>query len=176
MALSALGKASATQYRLVLDRIPVSGSKRSDMDALKLNIFNVNLPSVTLDTQQMNWQGMHTQMHQGGITFDQLNISFVVDSQFKNWKVCFDWLVYIANNYNKPTSKPSDYVTDASLIVLDNWDNALFNIRFINLWITSLGELTFSVRDGETHIECTANFNYDRYEVQQSNDGMGIIR
>ena len=140
---------------------------------LKLNIFNIKPSSYfRYSTDELK---AYTQMHQG-ITFDQLNISFIVDSQFKNWKVCFDWLVYIANNYNKPTSKPSDYVTDASLIVLDNWDNALFNIRFINLWITSLGELTFSVRDGETHIECTANFNYDRYEVQQSNDGMGIIR
>jgi hypothetical protein len=104
-------------------------------------------------------------MHQGGITFDPLNISFLVDSRFSNWKILFNWLVSIANNKEKASSPPPQYITDATLIVMDNWDNAIFKILFLNLWITSLGELTFSVRDGETLVECTSSFIYDRYEV-----------
>jgi len=165
MTISTLSKANATQYKLVLHKIPVIGSTIHDLDTLRLNIFNVILPGINLDMSQMPWQGLHTPMHQGGINFDPLTINFVVDGRFANWKILFDWLISIANNKDKATSLADEYVTDASLLLMDNWDTILFKIVFKNLWITSLGELTFSIRDGETHIECSSVFTYDRYEV-----------
>lgn len=170
MTITALSRATATQYRLVLNQIPIpiSAGSLHDMDELKLNIFSVVLPSITLDQSQMDWQGKHTYLHHGGVTFDPLNISFVVDSRFANWKILFTWLTSIANNKDRPTRPPDEYVTDAAIILMDNWDQTLFKLVFKNLWIQSLGELSFSIRDGETHIECTAIFYYDRYELDQT--------
>jgi len=167
MPLNTLNRATATQYRFVLNQLPtaISAGTVHDMDTLKLNIFNVNLPSVSLEQSQMDWQGMHTYQHTGGITFDPLTINFLVDGRFANWRILFNWITAIANNKDRPTRPPKEYITDGGIILLDNWENVLFKIAFINMWVQSLGELSFSIRDGETHIECSATFLYDRYEV-----------
>ena len=167
MAITAFSRATATQYKLVLNQIPIpiSAGNIHDMDDLKLNIFNVTLPSVTLDQAQMDWQGKHVYLHHGGVTFDPLNINFIVDGQFKNWRILFTWLTNIANNKDRATRPPDEYVTDGAIILLDNWNETVFTLAFRNIWIQNLGELQFSIRDGETTIECSALFYYDRYEI-----------
>ena len=159
-----ISKATATEYAFILGKIP-NGTNIHDADILRLNIFSIALPGVSLTNTEMPWEGSHVQYHIGGITFDPLNINFIVDSEFENWKTLFRWLTYIANNKDIPSQKPDDYVTDANIIIYDNFSNPHTFVTFKNIWIQSLGELTFSIRDGETHIECNAIFYYDRYEI-----------
>jgi hypothetical protein len=166
MALSSLGKATATQYKFTLSRLPVSGAGIHQLDTLKLNLFDVNVPGMSLDTSEMPWQGMKAKMHMGGITFDSLNINYVVDSEFKNWKLLSQWLLAIANNKDRPSRPADEYVLDASIILMDNWNNVVMSVIFSNLWIQSVGELRLSVRDGETIIESSAVFNYDYYVIK----------
>jgi hypothetical protein len=79
MAIPSIGRASATQYKFILNHIPISGSNIHDLDTFRLNIFSVVLPGMSLDSSQMDWQGKHINVHHGGITFDPLNINFIVD-------------------------------------------------------------------------------------------------
>lgn len=159
-----ISKATATEYNFVLGKIP-SDSDAHAVDTLRLNIFGINLPSINLQNTNFNWQGKYVQYHIGGITFDPLNVNFLVDSNFKNWKTLFQWITFIANNKDKPSMKPNDYVTDANLIVMDNFGTITTNIVYRNVWIQNLGELSFSTREGESLIESSAVFQYDRYEL-----------
>ena len=165
--MNVLSKATATEYDFILGKIP-SDDDLHAVDELKLNIFNVTLPGLSLDNTEFNWQGKHVQYHIGHITFDPLNINFIVDSAFENWKCLFDWIIFIANNKDKPSSAANDCVTDANIVIYDNFGESHSFITFKNLWIQNLGEVTFSIRDGESHIECNASFLYDRYEVTSS--------
>jgi len=159
-----LSKATSTEYAFVIGKIP-SDSDFHATDTLRLNIFNITLPGVSLENVEFPWEGKHVQYHVGGITFDPLNISFLVDSNFHNWKILFRWLTSIANNSDKPSAKANDYVTDANIVIYDNFGAAHTFITFKNLWVQSLGEVSFSIRDGETLIESSAIFQYDRYEM-----------
>ena len=159
-----ISKATATEYAFVIGSIP-SDKNIHAVDELRLNIFNINLPSVSLTQSDMPWQGKIDKMHIGGISFEPLNISFLVDVDFKNWKSMYNWLTFIANNYDVPSKNANEYVTDASLIIYNNFNGINTKIIYKNMWIQSLGELSFSIRDGESHIESTATFVYDRYEI-----------
>lgn len=167
MSSLVISKATATEYAFVLGKIPSDDSLHA-VDSLRLNIFNINLPSVSLDTSDSHWEGKHMSYHIGGITFDPISINFIVDSNFINWKVLFRWLTFIANNYDKPSTEYDKYVTDASIIIFDNFGKKHTIVTFKNIWIQSLGELSFSIRDGETHIESNAIFQYDRYFIEDT--------
>ena len=158
------GRATATQYRLVFPMLPTETTLTAT-DEMVLNIFSVNVPSVSLNQSEQYWQGKHMDLHTGGLVFDPLNISFMVDAEFKNWNVLFNWLTYVSDNYEIPSAQPKDYMVDASLLLMDNWNDKVLTLMFKNMWIQSLGELSLSIRDGESHIESSATFYYDRYEV-----------
>jgi hypothetical protein len=162
-----ISKATATEYAFVLGNIPGNTGIHA-ADILKLNLFSVSLPGVSLTNAEMYWEGNHVQFHLGNISFEPLNINFIIDSAFENWKCLFNWITFIANNKDKPSSAANDYVTDANIVIYDNFGQSHSFITFKNLWIQSLGEVTFSIRDGESHIECNASFLYDRYEVVDS--------
>ena len=76
MSITSLNKATATQYQFALDAIPVSANTIHALDVLRLNIFSINVPGITLDQAQMFWRGNHSIIHEGGITFDQLTLKF----------------------------------------------------------------------------------------------------
>ena len=156
-----LNKSTSTEYQFVLNRLP---NNIHDMDELRLNIYNITLPGVSLNQQEMPWQGKHAQMHLGGVTFDPLNINYLVDSEFKNWRVLFNWIMFIADNKEKPSADANSYVVDGSLLIMDNFNKVHTTISYKNLWIQTLGELSFSIRDGESFIESSATMMYDYYE------------
>lgn len=159
-----ISKATSTQYSFVIGKIPSEDTLHA-VDELRLNIFNVSLPSINLENTQFNWQGKHVQFQIGGISFDPLNINFTVDVEFTNWKVLAGWILYIADNKDIPSKPANDYVTDANLVLYDNFGKIHTTITYKNMWIQTLGELTFTVREGETQIEGSAIFQYDRYEI-----------
>ena len=162
-----LAKATATEYYLVFPKVPNDPNIHAS-DELKLNIFNINIPTFSLEDTKFLWQGKYVEFHIGGVSFDPLTVSFVVDSEYRNWKLLFRWLTYIANNKDKPSNVPNDYVTDASIILYDNFHKKHTFITFKNIWIQNLGELQLSIREGETYIECNATFQYDRYEIEDA--------
>jgi hypothetical protein len=159
-----ISKSTATEYSFQLGKIP-SASDIHAVDELRLNIFNINLPAISLNQGEMSWQGKHIQLHLGGMSFDPLNISFLVDSECRNWNILYKWLTYIADNKEKASMVADQYVTDASIVIFNNFNQSHTKVTFKNIWVQTIGEISFSIRDGESHIESSATFLYDRYEV-----------
>jgi hypothetical protein len=165
MALcDSINKSSPTNYRLVFPLLPTEITLASTKP-LTLNIFSSVIPSLTLDVTDESWQGTKRKMANGPIAFGDWSVNFVVDSNFLNWQIIFNWMNYINNNYNKHMEEHKNYSVDASLDIMDNFRNSILAVNFASIWPTSLGEVTLSQRDGTTIIECTANFSYDYFKI-----------
>ena len=157
---------NAQNFKLVFPILPVS-TDLNDNKNLTLNIFSTVLPSVTLNTEERGWQGGKIQAATGKLTFEPWNVSFVVDSLFANWILLFKWLTYINDGHAKWAELDNNYMVDASFQALNNWGTRVFEVMFHNVWITSLGEVQFSYREGSALIECQASFVYSHYELRE---------
>jgi len=165
MALcDSINKSNPTNYKLVFPLLPTQITLASTKP-LTLNIFSSVIPGLALSENEESWQGMKRKIAGGPMTFEQWNVNFVVDANFLNWQVIFNWMSYINNNCIKHMEEHKNYSVDAGLQIIDNFRNNILEINFISIWPTSLGEVTLSQRDGETLIECAANFSYDYFKI-----------
>jgi len=155
---------TSSNFELAFPVIP-SETTLAATEGLSLNTYGVIIPGITLDQGEMRWQGAKTQIPEGTITFEPLSTNFIVDSNLSNWKVLFNWLIYIHNNYDSFIHQYEDYVVDSSLKMMSNYGDTSISLAFKSMWIQSLSEVTLSQREGEMTMECAATFVYDRYTV-----------
>jgi hypothetical protein len=167
MALDAqVNKSSPTNFELVFPKLPTE-TNLAATNELSLNIFQTILPSLTLDGEEQNFQGAKRLSASGSLTYEPWNVNFIVDSSFYNWYALYKWIAYIHNGRTKYAEKPSNYAVDATLMLKDNFRNEIFRIKFIGVWITMLGEMNLSYREGEQKMECNATFNYDYFDISE---------
>ena len=158
-------KASPNNFQLIFPTIP-TGVDTHDLDGLTMNIHGTVIPSVTLATTDINWQGAVTHREIGDITFDNWYVNFMVDSEFTNWTTLYKWLTFINNNKDIHARSVEEYKVDATLQILDNFRNQILAVDLIGVWINMLGEISLTYREGSSYLEATANFVYDRYELK----------
>ena len=160
-----LNKSTPTNFELIFPLVPMSGNIR-DTQGLTLNIHTTVLPSLSLDTTEIQWQGGTVHQDIGSITYEPWLVNFTVDSLFSNWIVLYKWLTYINNNKDRYGRERDDYKVDATLRILDNFHKEILVIDLIGVWVNMLGEISLTYREGSQNLESAANFIYDRYEIR----------
>ena len=158
-----INKSTPTNFKLIFPKFPYiddDGEKE-----LTLNIYETVIPSLTLETDELKWQGAKYITPSGKVTFNPWNVNFMVDSDFKNWIKLMRWITHINNNFDQFVRSPSTYSVMASMLVIDNWNNPILNVVFENVWITEIGEVRFSYREGSTDLVSQATFAYSRYMI-----------
>ena len=160
-----LNKATPSNFELIFPKVPVSENVR-DMQGLTLNIHTTVIPSLSLDTTDIMWQGGVAHHDIGSITYEPWLVNFTVDSKFTNWTTLYKWLTFINNNKDSYGQSSGDYKVDATLRILDNYRNEVFVVDLIGVWINMLGEMSLTYREGSQNLESSANFMYDRYEIR----------
>lgn len=167
MTLNAqLNKASTFSFELVFPLIPIQTDLRAN-EEFTLNIYETVLPGVSMGIEDRRWQGGVIHLASGELTFEPWNVNFVVDSEFKNWQILFKWLTFINNNKDKYIDIPYNYTTDATLKIVDNFQNHKFSLFFVNVWPNSLGEISLTYREGEAIMDAQVSFTYDRFEIRE---------
>jgi len=160
-----MGRLTSSSFQLSIPLLPGQTSLGAIAE-LRLNIFGTIIPSLTLEAIEGRWQSNKMLFQSGGITFEPWEISFVVDSQLKNWRVLFEWITLINNNIDIPGKVPNDYMVDCSLKVSDNYNTVMVALKFRNVWIQSLGQISLNQREGDLILESTATLYYDYIEVE----------
>lgn len=160
-----LNKATPSNFELIFPKIPTSDNV-SEMQGLTLNIHTTVIPSLTLETTEINWQGGTAYQDIGGITFEPWFVNFTVDSKFSNWISLYKWLTFINNNKDRYGRSRDHYKVDATLRILDNFRREILVLDLIGIWINMLGEISLTYREGSQNLESSANFIYDRYEIR----------
>ena len=120
-------------------------------------IQSVNLPGISLEgavlaTQQLQNFSRHT----GVITYETLNVTFMIDEYLKNWQEVFEWMTGQENKY-----------TSAVLTILSSAMNATMEFHFKDIFPTSLSEVSFdSTTTDPVYQVATVSFNYTEYKVK----------
>jgi len=163
--------------------------------------FSINkLPKVEFFTTQANIPGINLgesifptpfkaiPVQGDDLTFDNLEISFIVDEQLENYRELHQWLVGIGfpkartqfSSFRKDESQtfPTPNATnnnpvgvqamygDATLTVMSAKNNPVMEVRFSDMYPVALGGLAFDQQLGDTtYLTATATFTYKLYEM-----------
>ena len=133
---------------------------RFDIGALPNTSFfiqSVNLPGVTLEGVVISTpQLQNFSRHTGIITYDPLNVTFLIDEYLKNWQEVFEWMIGEENKY-----------TTAVLTILSSSMNPTMELHFKDIFPTSLSEVSFnSTSTDPVYQVATVNFNYTEYIIK----------
>ena len=176
--------ATGTQWRLAFNRIP------------KTTWFctAATIPGIQLGEAQYATPMTDMVVTGDKLTFETLNITFIVDEELQNYRELWNWIVGIGTPVKhsqwttelfkgdsavrqfgtedtdprtKVSYEESNLYSDSTLIVYNSKNKAKVNVQFKNMFPTSLSSLEYSqeLTDVE-YFKATASFRYLYYEFE----------
>ena len=179
--------ASPIQFRFKMTKIP----------NVEFFVQTANIPGIGLGTTEMATPLKDISMPGDKVNYQSLDISFLVDEKLNNYKELHDWIIGLGfpQDYTQfktlqgtgsdrfPGSTSSTAATgtstkqplneggiysDATLTVLNSKNIANTEIRFQNVYPTSLGSLSYDIKASDVdYLQCTASFSYMYYDMVQ---------
>lgn len=166
MAQINFNKSAGANYELIFPVLPVT-KRVGDADIFTLNIHSTIVPAITLATAEVDWQGGRLPMAISPLVYEPWYVNFSIDSNWCNWWMLYRWITFIDDGYKKYGEAMPNYFVDAMVNIYDNMDNRIMGLKIINIYPTSLNEVTLSQRDDQVNLSCGVNFNYTRIEVER---------
>ena len=132
---------------------------------------SVNLPGVSLG--EINRPTPFLDMYSPGtkLSYEPLDVEFLVDEELQSWKNIYDWLLSIADpdGFEKRDGSKElqtlKHFSDATLTVLSGLNNPVLRVQFTNLFPLTINSLKFdTTQSAETIITATATFRYQSYK------------
>ena len=120
-------------------------------------IQTVNLPGIALEAQTVAVpQLQNLSRHTGIITYEALDITFMIDEYLKNWQEIYEWMIGEESKY-----------TSAVLTLVSSSMNPSLEIHFKEIFPTSLSEIAFdSTTTDPIYQVATVNFNYTDFIIK----------
>lgn len=191
-------------YTSNIDRIQsnFTESQPSTYDYLKPNVFRFkiqSLPQVSYTCQAANLPGLtlgvaqqtspFLDIHRIGdkMVFDDLNLTFIVSEDAKNFRELYNWMVAlgfpenwgqlnsflqkrstILPNQNKLSGDAEFAATsDATLVIMDSANNPKLNVVFQDVFPVSLSGLDFDLRSPTVeYLTAAVSFKYKTYQIE----------
>ena len=147
-----------TKFLLTFDRV----------GALQYFCQMVNLPGISLDEATRPTPLVNLYSPGTKLTYNPLNVTFIVDEDLVTWQNLQAWLNQIANpnGFAGRNSKPKDNFSDATLTILTNLNNSNLRIYYHNVFPTSISDIDFDTKQSaDDIITASATFRYDYYEI-----------
>ena len=179
---SVLDYASPVQFRFKCSKLP------------KVEFFcqTANIPGIGLGVADVETPLKSIPFPGDKVTYQDLAISFLVDENLNNYKEIHDWIIGLGapqnhtqfstlrdtgtdrfpgqttNSPNNNTIPDGGTYSDATLTVLNSKNIAVTEIRFHNIFPTSLGSLSYNVQASDVNYLSTGvDFSYMYYEIVQ---------
>ena len=179
--------ASPIQFRFKISKLPL----------VEFTIQTANIPGISLDEVQQPTRLKSISLPGSTLSFANLDLSFLVDENLNNYKELHDWLIGLGTPESdsqfagllaagsdrfpgstagasvpgvanpRPLAEGGIY-SDATLIVLNSKNIAKTEIRFKNVYPTSLGSLSYDIKANDVdYLQVQASFNYMYYDIVQ---------
>ena len=141
----------------------------------------VNVPGLSIGQALINTPGLDIYAPGNKITYNPLNITFLLNEGLQSWKDLHSWFRAIAaptgtnernvlqklqTQYNiQEKSSSKDVYSDATLTVLSNLNNPILRIQFYNCFPISLSDINFDTTlSAEENPTGEASFIYDYFD------------
>ena len=172
---SIMDYASPVQFRFKCSKLP------------KVEFFcqTANIPGIGLGVADIETPLKNIPIPGDKVTYSDLTISFLVDENLENYKELHDWIIGLGApqkrsqfsdfralstdrfSGSKPLPEGGMYA-DATLTVLNSKNIAVTEIRFQNIFPTSLGSLSYDVQASDVdYLSTSVDFSYMYYEIVQ---------
>jgi hypothetical protein len=179
--------ASPVQFRFKIAKLPL----------VEFFIQTVNLPGISMGTGTVPTPLYDYPVPGDEISFRSLDISFLVDENLNNYKELHDWISGLGFGKSHddfadlqataadrfpgstkgslvagveipaPLSEGGIY-SDATLTILNSKNIAKTEVRFQNVFPTSIGSLSYDVQASDIdYLKATASFEYLNYDIVQ---------
>ena len=135
-------------------------------------LTSANLPGISLAEINQPTPFMPTQVPGNDLTWEPLNVTFLVDEDLANWRELYNWMVGIGfpNEYKeyKDQKTNKQIYSDATLTILNSNMVSNYRIMFKDLFPTSLSEVSFDSASADIEgIKATATFRYLTYSYEK---------
>ena len=184
---SKMDYASPVQFRFKIAKLP----------QVEFFIQTVNLPGISLGQAIVPTSLYNYPIPGDEISFQPLDISFLVDENLNNYKELHDWLLGLgfpskhqqfadmratgadrfpgtasttaASGTATPAPLPEGSIySDATLTILNSKNIAKTEVRFQNVFPTSIGSLSYDVQASDVnYLQTQASFSYINYDIVQ---------
>ena len=176
---------SPTQFKFTITQLP----------KVEFFVTNCNLPGISLGETIFPTPFKPIPVQGDELTFDNLSIGFQVSENLENYIELHNWLLAIGfpksrqqfATHRSTTSNTSNTTrggttndigkvelqtpanpmfSDATLTILSNKNNPVAEIRFEDIYPTTIGALSFDQEAADTqYIKTTADFSYKLYTI-----------
>jgi hypothetical protein len=149
-----------TKFLLTFDRI----------NTVQYFCQTVSIPSISLGEVPRPTPFLDMYSPGTKLTYDPLDIEFIVDEDLETWKNLYNWFTSIANpngfegrNGSKELQKQKHF-SDATLTVLSALNNPVLRIQYRNCFPLTMGEISFDTKSSaENIVTVRATFRYESY-------------
>lgn len=140
-----------------------------------------NIPNISMSATQQMTRMKDTPLPGDTLTYGDLLITFLVDENMVNYTAIQDWMKKITadldtEDYNRYIRSQAARInnpvqiqptmTDATMTITDSNNNANVEIRFKDLFPTSLEALQFDITDTSMpYLTASASFTFSFYEI-----------
>jgi len=156
------------------------------MRALQFRAEAASVPGFSLQTQDVRVQGTGVnQKMPFNALFPDVNVTFLADSGADIYKYFYSWFSNIVDFtgssfsfYPSPSYEvgyKSDYVTDISILVYDNFGNLTKQIILYEAFPDSITEIPLDWADKDRPMKFTVKFAYTRWGIYGINNIIGGI-
>ena len=137
-------------------RVTIESPRFSNLEYF---ITTCSLPTLSLAEAEAGFRNYQGFVAGDKITYDALDLTFMVDEDMKNYTEVFEW---IQSNANEKISAKHDIV----LSILTSHNNINKQIRFVNAIPVSLSGVEFSTQTNATeYLQSTVSIRYDYFEI-----------
>ena len=184
---SKMDYASPVQFRFKIAKLP----------QVEFFIQTVNLPGISIGEATVPTSLYNYPVPGDEISYQSLDISFLVDENLNNYKELHDWMTGLgfpsnhqqfadmratgtdrfpgtasttaASGTANPAPLPEGSIySDATLTILNSKNIAKTEIRFQNVFPTSIGSLSYDVKASDIdYLQTQASFTYINYDIVQ---------
>jgi len=182
-----LDYASPVQFRFKCSKLPT----------VEFFCQTANIPGISIGSASMPTGLKDIPIPGEKVSYQDLAISFLVDENLNNYKEIHDWIIALGfpqnhtqfadlqaagadrypgstsgaivpeTNIAVPLSEGGTY-SDATLTVLNSKNIAVTEIRFDNIFPTSLGALSYDVQASDVnYLQASVDFSYMYYDIVQ---------
>lgn len=142
---------------------------------VSFSIQSCNIPGLSLGSlNQGSPLGSNINRIGSKMTFDELVVTFQVDSELKNWNEIRKWMFSIIaprsseerKNFFSKDKTIAPYC-DASILIMNAQKNPFASIDFTNVFPRSMSEINFDEKmTNMDYAKVSVNFMYDTYDIK----------